>query len=187
MPMSGRYYPDTFNGNVFIGSTAVAGVKPGAYNATAHTYVIWNPLGSGKNLVPISIDIGFSDTTAAPGNIGFSYQTGVGSQVATGAAITAATLVAPLNAMLSAGNSSIAKFAPATATFAAATSYLLTFGFQQTTTTGATTSSPGWTWQYVFDGKLIVPPGVAVCVSGNTAPLSNLDITTYWAEVPTSG
>ena len=190
MAMSGRFYPDTFNGNVFIGSTAVAGVKPGAYNATAHTYCIWNPLGSGKNIVPIYTDIGYSDTTSAAGNLGLSYQLGVGSQVATGAAITAATLVAPLNAFLGGapqGPGSIAKFAPATITFGSATSYLLTFGFSQLVTTAATTSQIGWTWRYVYDGAMIVPPGVAICVSGNTAPLSNLDITTYWAEVPQSG
>mgnify|MGYP001588060809 CR=1 FL=1 len=54
------------------GGTAVAGVKPPATNATAQTYAIWNPLGSGKNIVPLRMDIGFVDTTSAAGNIALS-------------------------------------------------------------------------------------------------------------------
>ncbi len=184
MPSSAQYYADALGGNMFIGSTAVAGVKPGAYNATAHTFCIWNPLGSARYITLVQIDIGFVDTTSAAGNLTLSYQTGVGSQVASGAAITAATLVAPVNAMIGAGNASQAKFAPATITFAAATSLLLTFGFSQLVTTAATTSSIGWFWQWNANGRVIIPPGVAVCVSGGTAPLSNLDITAYWVETP---
>lgn len=187
MPASGRYYPDVLNGNMFIGSTATAGVKPGIVGATAHKYAIWNPLGSGKNIIPISIDIGYVDTTSAAGNIGFDYQTGVGAQIATGGPITAITQVAPLNALLSGGASSVAKFAPATITFAAATTFLMTFGFSQLVTTAATTSSIGWHWQYNFEGKLVIPPGVAVAVSGAAAPLSNLNITTFWIEAPIGG
>lgn len=187
MALSAQYYSDAFNGNVFIGSTAVAGVKPPATNATAITYAIWNPLGSGKNIIPLYTQVGYSDTTSAAGNIGLSYQTGMGSQVATGSPVTAATLVAPVNALLSAGNASISKFAPSTLTLASAASYLLTFGFNQLVTTAATTASIGWVWQYNYNGSLILPPGVGIFVTGNTAALSNLDLTTVWAEIPTTG
>ena len=187
MPSSATYYTDTYNGNVFIGSTAVGGVKPPATNATAQTYAIWNPLGSGKNIIPLAIDVGFVDTTSAAGNICLSYQTGMGSQVATGAAVTAATLVAPLNAYLSAGNSSIAKFAPASLTLGAGSTFLMTLGFNQLVTTAATTSAPGWTWHWEGNGRLIVPPGVGIFITGATAVLSNVDIVTYWEEAPTSG
>ena len=148
MPFSsGRYYPDVNLGNVFIGTTAIAGVALPAYNATAITFAVWNPLGSGKNIIPIHLMVGYSDTTGATGNITVSYQNGVGAQVASGAAITAATLVAPLNAKIGAGNSSVAKFAPATATFAAATSLLMTTGISQTVTTATDATNlpkPHW-------------------------------------------
>lgn len=187
MALGAQYYADTFAGNVFNGSTATGGVKPGIVGATAHKYAIWNPLGSGKNIVLLTVEIGYFDTTSAAGNIGLDYQLGVGSQVASGGAITAATLVAPVNGILGGGNTSIAKFAPATITFAAATTYLMTFGFSQLVTTAATTSQIGWSWTYNFNGKLIIPPGAAIAVSGSAAPLSNLNITTYWAELPLSG
>lgn len=180
---SGQYYTDTYLGNVFVGSTAVAGVKPPAYNATAHTFCVWNPLGSGKNIVPIRLQAGWSDTTGAAGNVVISYQNGVGSQVATGAPITAATLVAPVNTKLGAGNASVSKFAPATITFASATSLLLTTGISQLVTTATTAVIGTFTAEYLFNGSLIVPPGSAICVAGNIALLSNFDLSLVWEEV----
>lgn len=188
MPSSARFYTDTFNGNVFVGTTAAAGVVVPASNATAITYALWNPLGSGKNIIPLFTNVGWVSTTGAPSNLGLSYQTGMGAQVATGSPVTAATLVAPVNAMLSAGNSSIARFAPATLTLATAATYLMTFGMSQTTTTGATTGSPGWTFSYPYRGQIIIPPGVGIFVtSANTSELSVVDITTVWSEQPLSG
>lgn len=184
MPFSSaRYYPDVNLGNVFIGTTAIAGVKPPAYNATAHVFCVWNPLGSNKNINLLSLYVGYSDTTSAAGNIVLSYQTGVGAQVATGAPITAATLVAPVNAKLGAGNSSIAKFAPATITFASATSLLMTTGMSQLVTT-ATTTTQGIFEAFVdLQGQVVLTPGTAVCVAGNIALLSDYDITLIWEEV----
>jgi hypothetical protein len=180
---STRYYADVNAGNVFVGTTAVAGVKPPAYNATAHTFCLWNPLGSNKNFIPMHLLMGWSDTTGATGNVCISYQNGVGSQVATGGAITAATLVAPLNAKIGAGNSSAAKFAPATATFAAATSLLMSTGITQTVTTATDATNIPNQAKHDFEGTIMVPPGTAICVTGNIALLSNFDITLIWAEV----
>ena len=63
--VNARYYPEVALGRVFMGTTAVAGVKPPAYNATAHTFCLWNPAGSGKNFVPLRLNMGFADTTGA--------------------------------------------------------------------------------------------------------------------------
>jgi hypothetical protein len=180
---SSRYYNDVNLGNVFIGSTAIAGVLLPAYNATAHTFCVWNPLGSGKLCNLLFCSLGWVSTTGAPGNVVLSYQTGVGSQVATGAAITAATLVAPINAKLGGGATSVSKFAPATITFATATSLLMPLGISQLTTTGATTSSPMWEAYVDLQGLVTLGQGSAVCVAGNIALLSLFDITMIWEEV----
>lgn len=179
---SGRYYADVNLGNVFIGTTAVGGVVPPAYNATAHTFCVWNPLGSNKNVVLLQLLMGWVSTNGTPGNVVISYQSGVGSQVATGAPITAATLVAPLNAKIGAGNSSIVKFAPATITFAAATSLLMTTGINGLTVTGTETAKPVQA-RHDFEGSVIVPPGTAVCVAGNVSLSSVYDITLVWDEI----
>lgn len=179
-----KYYPEVNQGIVFMGSTAAAGVVPPAYNATAHTFALWNPLGSGKNLVLLRFNSGWVSTTGAPGNLCIAYQTGVGAQVATGAAITAATLVAPLNAKIGGGAASVAKFAPATLTLAAASSLLCTIGASQLTITGASTAVPQWTIHKDLDGSIIVPPGVMIGITGNVSLTSVMDHTLWWAEVP---
>lgn len=184
MPQSNsRHYPECKLGNVFIGTTAIAGVLLPAYNATAHTFCLWNPLGSGKDLVPIRLELGYVSTTGAAGNICLAYQSGVGANVATGGPITAFTAVAPVNAKLGVGKPSVAKFAPATCTFTAATSLLRTVGSSQLVLTAADATNPQWTTREDFDGTTIVPPGNAICVTGNIALLSIFDITLIWAEV----
>lgn len=185
MPFSsGRYYPDVNLGNTFIGSTAAAGVVLPIYSNTAQTFVVWNPAGSGRNLVLLHLLIGWVSTTGAPGNIVIGYQNGVGSQAATASPITAATLVAPLNAKIGAGNSSVVKFAPATATFTAGLSLLMTTGISQLTSTGATTADKPAQIKHDFEGSIMVPPGTAIGVCGNIAILSVFDVTLIWDEVP---
>lgn len=180
---NGKYYPETALGRVFSGTTAIAGVALPAYNATAHTFAIWNPSGSGKNIVPIRLTIGYADTTGAAGNFVLSYQTGVGAQAATGSPITAITQVAPINGLVGSGKASIAKFAPATITFGAATSLLRVLGISELVTTATDATNMYSTARFDFDGDLIVPPNVAMCVAGNIALLSKFDVTLVWAEV----
>ncbi len=182
--VNARYYPEVALGRVFMGTTAVAGVKPPAYNATAHVFALWNPAGSGKNFIPLRLNMGFVDTTGAAGNVVLSYQNGVGSQAATGSPITAFTHVAPLNCLIGSGLASVAKFAPATATFAAATSLLCTTGISELVTTATDATNLYSKAFEEFDGRIIVPPGTAICVAGNIALLSNFDISLWWAEVP---
>ena len=187
MAASGKYYVDAFLGNVFVGTTAAAGVILPVYSNTAQTFVIWNPLGSGKNIIPINLTIGYVSTTAAASNFVLAYQTGCGAQSATASPITAITLATPVNMNLGAGNSSIAKFAPATATFTAGLTLLKSTGFNQLVTTAATTGGVGWTWREDYDGTLIIPPGVALAVCGNIAPLQTNDVSLVWEESPVSG
>lgn len=184
---SGKFYVDTFLGNMFIGTTAAAGVTVPIYSNTAAVFGLWNPLGSGKNAVLVRCSIGFVSTTAAPSNFVLGYQTGAGSQAATGAPVTAITAVAPVNGLLGAGNASYMKFFPATATLTTGCSLLMTLGSSQLTTTGATTSAPYFTSDTLFDGTIIVPPGALIVVGGNIATTSVDDITLVWEETNASG
>ncbi len=181
--VNARYYPEVALGRVFMGTTAVAGVKPPAYNATAHTFCLWNPAGSGKNFVPLRLSMGFVDTTGAAGNVVLAYQSGVGAQAATGSPITAITHVAPLNCLIGSGIASVARFAPATVTFGAATSLLRALGISELVTTATDATNLYSKAIEDFDGTLIVPPGTAICVAGNIALLSNFNITLIWAEI----
>lgn len=181
--MSGRYYTDANLGNVFIGTQAAAGAVLPIFSSTSPVFVVWNPLGSGKNIVPIWLTMGYVDTTGAAGAFVIGYQTGVGSQIATGAPVTALTHVAPINAKLG-GGSSAARFAPATCTLTAGCARLMDIGVNQTVLTAATTSSPQWMAEKKFDGELIITPGSLIVVGGNIATLSKHVVTMCWAEVP---
>lgn len=181
--VSGRYALDTLLGQVFIGSTASGGVTVPAFSNTAAVFALWNPFGSGKNAYLMYLTIGFVSTTAAPSNFALGYQNGVGSQVATGGPVTAATVVAPVNGFLGAGNASVTKFVPATITLTAGCSFLMTTGTSQLTTTGATTSAPYFTSYTDFQGSVIIPPGSLVVVGGNVATTTVCDMSLVWEEV----
>ena len=176
---SGRYAVDTVLGQVFHGSTAVGGVALAAYNATAHTFGLWNPLGSGKNAYLISCVIGFVSGTITPSNFTYSYQLNVGAQVATGGSITAGTFAAPLNGLLGGGQTSVCKFAPATVTLAAASLLFRTMGVTMLTTAAST-----YMQAYEnFDGTVIIPPGVFFGVTTNVASGVTADVALVWEEV----
>jgi hypothetical protein len=181
--ISGRFALDALLGQVFVGTTAAAGVTVPAYSNTAAVFGLWNPLGSGKNAYLISLAIGFVSTTAAPSNFVVGYQTGAGSQIGTGSPVTAITAVAPVNGLLGAGNTSVMRFFPGTATLTTGCSLLLTTGTSQLTTTGATTSAPYFTSLTKFDGTVIVPQGALIVVGGNIATTTVCDISLIWEEV----
>src|ERR1700730_7015850 len=89
--LHGKYYTKAYRGNVFIYATAPAGVAPPAYNATAQTFGIWNPAGSGKNISIIKLCIGLVTVGVVTDHFCWSFVTNAGSQIATGATISAAT------------------------------------------------------------------------------------------------
>lgn len=181
--MSGKYYTDALLGNVFIGAQAAAGAVVPIFSSTSPVFVVWNPLGSGKNIVPLWLQMGYVDTTGAAGGFVLGYQTGVGAQIATGAPVTAFTAVAPVNGYIGVGKPSAAKFAPATCTLTAGCSRLMDIGINQTVLTAATTGSPQWLARFNFDGEVIVPQGTLIVVGGNIATLSKHTLTMAWAEV----
>lgn len=177
--LHGKWYTQAYRGNVFIGSTALAGtVIPINAASLVSTFTLWNPLGSGKNLEMISYDLGIAGTTTAViGSIGLVYQAGIGAGIVIPTSQTALT---PVNAMVGLGNAPVGKLLSAgtlTGTPTVLGSLGISFG-----TTGA---SPGpATAHYEFDGKLIIPPGVLVTTVSTAAQTQAMQQQFIWAEVP---
>ncbi len=184
--LHGKYYTQTYRGNVFHGSTAAAGVLIPVQSGTAVTFGIFNPSGSGKNVELIAAYYGWVSTTGAPANISYNNLAAAGSQIGTASPITAATFAAPKNGLLGAGKASVVNFIPATATLTTAGTLIGTNGMSQLTTTGASTTGSGWfTLTEWFDGTIIIPPGnLTYPTSENTAELSVFNIRWVWAELP---
>lgn len=184
--LHGKYYTQTYRGNVFHGTTAAAGVLISVQSTTAVTFGLWNPPGSGVNIELIAAYYGWVSTTGAPANISYNNLSGPGSAVGgTGSPVTAATFGTPKNGLLGAGKASKILFVPGTATLTTAGTLLGTNGMSQLTTTGASTTIGYFTLSEWFDGTLIVPPNnLFYPTSENTAELSVFDIRMVWAEVP---
>src|ERR1700752_64411 len=118
----GKYYDKAKLGDVFIGSTAVAGVALPISTGTAATFGLWNTNPS-KIAVPLRLNIGFTSGTIAHGEFGLANVTA--TTVATGSNITAFTdgvLGTTIrNARLGEGNASTMRFTPSAATVVANT------------------------------------------------------------------
>lgn len=185
--LHGNFYTQNYRGNVFVGTTAIGGVVLQIYTGLTNTtfgYGLWNPSGSGKNLVPIRVALGYVSTVSIAGNIVYSYLPGVGSSV--GTPISTFTGVTPICCNLGGGGASVAKFAAGAGSvvIAGTPTFLKTTGVSQFALTPGGTSQGQWTSVEDFDGSLIIPPGVLFLIGGNVAQLGVFDVATTWEEVP---
>lgn len=178
---SGKYYPEAASGNVFIGSTAVAGVTSPLSTGTAMTFGLWNT-STTKNAVLLKFNAGFTSGTIALGEWGLTNING-GLAVATGGNITAFTdgVVGTTirNGIIGGGNASSMRFTPSAATVVAGTACYWMGNAHE----GATGVGPSNNFSHDFDGQIIVPPGQAVFVVGSIAQTANFTMSLSWAEV----
>jgi len=184
---SGFFAQLALNGQCFIGSTAAAGVAVPAFNATGQFFGLWNPQGSGVNLILNKLMMAIvSGGTEALAGIGLSYLPNAGSQIATGSPISAFTAVSAVNALVGGGLSSRGRFTLGTTTTVVAPTLLYTIGVTAPGGDSATGLYPV-TIDHDFNGGLIVPPGVYIGLGGApAAPGSTYEATLTWAEVPVS-
>lgn len=175
-------------GRCYIGSTAVAGVVIPVSTATAATYLLWNPAGSGVYAVFNRMMIGApADGTNDFVSLGLSLVANAGSAVATGSPIASGTFVSPINAQLGNGGPvSKLRFAPATATLTAAGTFAYALGFTAFEGDIATTALAPVSLIHDFGGGVILPPGSAVHAVADEAAGLTTQISLTWAEVPIS-
>ena len=181
---SGTYYPETAAGNVFIGSTAVAGVAYPISTGTAATFGLWNT-STTKNAVLIRLNVGFTSGTIALGEIGLAdvYAT----QVATGSNISAftdAVLGTTIrNGIIGGGKASSMRFCPATATVVANTACYWTGASIESASAGTGI----FNMSHDFKGTVIVPPGRFVFVCGSVAQTGVFTMSMVWSEIDIDG
>lgn len=170
-------------GQCFFGSTTQDGVAIPAYNSTSPVFALWNPAGSGVDLVLNKLTAGVTaDGTNAIAALGFSYLANAGAAIGTGAPVSAFTATAPFNARVGEGKASKARFS-LSATITAGT-FLYALGFNGWAGDIAATALSPTTYNYDFNGSLIIPPGVFIhAVAEATLGLS-LQMSLSWAEIP---
>ena len=176
---SGKYYPETAAGNVFIGSTAAAGTAFPISTGTAVTFGLWNTTTT-KNAVLLDFNAGYTSGTIAIGEFGIANQA-CGFAIGTAAPLSAFTDGTPKNGLAGQGSASAMRFTPSAATLTAGGTALLWMGGSNEIATAA----PGVSvMRYDFDGKIIVTPGQLVFVCGSVAQTGLFTMSLSWAEVP---
>ncbi len=175
---SGKYFPETAAGRVFIGSTAAAGTAFPISTGTAVTFGLWNT-STNKNAVLIDFNAGYTSGTIAIGEFGISTQF-CGFALGTNAPLSAFGDGTPKNALAGGGGSAM-RFCPA------ATTTLTTAGTATLWMGGSNeiaTASPGVSvMRYDFDGKLILQPGWLAFVCGSVAQTGLFTMSLSWAEI----
>lgn len=165
-------------GEVFVGSTLTAGTTiPVNAASLVSTFTLWNPLGSGKNVVLYQYLLALAGTTTVViGYAGLFFQSGVGAGVV---APTSQTALTPVNGNIGAGLASVAKLLSAGTLTGTPTILMPMISFG--TTGGAL--GPAAPSTFAFNGGLVIPPGVLVTVAGNVAQTQPMAQTFIWAEV----
>lgn len=181
----GKYYYQAYYGNVFYASTVTAGVVIPISSSLTPTYSVWNPAGSGKNLVPIATLIGWTATSAALGSFIWMATTNAGANISSTAPFVAFGTGSAVNANLGSGKvSSMRIGSGGTTTLVAAPTVYRETGMSITATTAATATGPGWVWRDDWDGTGIVGPGNAIHLMGTTAIAVAATVTLVYLEIP---
>ena len=180
-------YVQTYRGNTFHASTTPLGLAIPIYTATAPTVALWNPAGSGKNLVLQRIGLAYASGTSAYTAVGIMRKTGAGSAIATGAVFSAFAESTPINGLIGSGNVSVAKVSiSGTNTLTAAG----VAGDWVYTLAGvnleAATGTAHATERAVQDlgGLIILAPGSAIWLGATLASVSLFTQSLCWTEVP---
>jgi len=170
--LHGWYHEACLNGNMFVASGAAAGLALLVAHATNGNPTLWNPAGSDVYLEIIALELTYVGVLhCAPGSLYWYITNPAGSNIAaTGSPIIVFTNSAPVNCLLGSEKTSKAKWSCVAGDpdFAAAPSLLCNAGFSLATMEDASVPAP-FTMLRIYDGSLIIPPGVALTLGSSAA------------------
>lgn len=178
--LHGRYYETTYRGNSFSLSVVTAAAVTAYTGAAGGTpmLAVFNPTGSGRNLVITKVSVGNVVAASAAGTVAFGLYFGPT------ATITQATTTAPIQmATLLASGSIATGFRNVALTASTAATGVIPVGsYYWATAAGAAQVSLAAT---DLEGSLIIPPGSYAALGGSAALASATWIgSLQWEEVP---
>lgn len=185
--LHGKYYTQSYNGNAFWASAAATGLITTIFSNTTYVgLLLWNPQGSGKNLVPIRAVQGriLAATTVAAW--GHSFLLNAGAGVGTAAPLSAFTAITatrgPANNPGVTGQGASVALVGGGATFTTALAWGRANGFSEGTNTTAVVDQ---VISEDFDGSLIIPPGTLMAVLAASAAQGGTWLPSIlWEETP---
>lgn len=173
----GRWYQAASRGNLFIASTAIAGVTlPAPATTLASKAGMNNPLGSGVNVELVAIGLTSVTIDVALKNFLLEFQVNASQNGGVPTSIT--NLTSRSMPLSSAGRVSAANaYSALTMTNAAANPVLIPFYPKLETAVGAAQV------YFKFDGELVIGPDTVMAITC-TAALAAVNVTYLWAEWP---
>ncbi len=170
-PVHGRWYTAAYRGKLFRGSTAAAGTTIPISSATAATFTLYNPIGSGVNVELVRYMSSVQNASTVVSNI----LLGISSPLTV--APTGLTALTTGPALLG-GAATPAAQLYSIATITATTVFYQLGGY------GATTCVTQSMIDHIFEGMVMIAPGTLVHVCGTAAQTSASTQTIVWAEWP---
>ena len=166
------------NGNCYVAETAATGVAPGTSVSTTHAFTLYNPVGSGVNLVVWRASVGYVSGTLGAGVIHY-----VGPTPGNATAVTFSAAITPVNLLLNNARSATGR-PGTTATVPANPLVLRPFGSMGASL--ASTAVQPWMLTENVDGEFVVTPGGYLSLhstaAGGSTPLVVIGMS--WEEVP---
>lgn len=171
------YFEAVTRGQIFTASTGVAGVAPGTALSTTPPFTLYNPLGSGVNLVIVSASLGYISGTLGAGTVVYAVNNNIAQ-----AAPTGGTTLTAINGLI--GNASASKAKVFQGSTLATTPTILRDAFILPAFAGAA-AAPSPPVRDIVDGAMVVMPGAALSLqaiaAAGTSPLALFSMT--WEEV----
>lgn len=176
-----RYAAAAWSGQVFsVGQTAAAALTAAGTTTTGLT--LWNPTGSGKNLVLIDVTVGITPLTLA--TVAINVMLGGGLQAATP---TFGTAITPSTNLIGSSFASVAKAGTGSTTISptpGATRVVASWESTVLTTSGGATAT-AVTLKDEIAGAVIVAPGAVITLYGiGTVADASVNASFTWMEVP---
>lgn len=178
-----RYYIQAYNGNLFHFTSAAitvasANVTPLAAGTGSPLIALWNPPGSGKNVVPIKVGAGAWSGTLAAGGLVWNY--------AAFTTLTTAAASTPVSGLVGSATPAVAKVFSNVAT----TGSLVGIFYKQAcnlATTGALAANAieGEPAYEDIGGDIVIPPGTwagLAAAGAGTSPIVTVSVS--WIELP---
>jgi hypothetical protein len=175
----GKYFEVAKRASAFWAGTVIAGVALPVNAATvASKFTLYNPAGSGVDVELIEFTLGLTSATEVVNGIVMGVQT----RVASGGGGAPGTLTAGVinNARCDGGNASKVNFYVAATLTNPAVLPVYPLGMNFDATSGAMSGINN----YVFDGKIIIPPDCLVTFLTNVAAETAATCGLSWAEWP---
>ncbi len=177
------YLPQqTLAGRTFHGSAGATGVTIPIYNSTSPTFALWNPAGTNRIIIPVSLAIGVEATaTPAIASLGLGEVINTGAALGTGNPVVAFTDATVYNGRVGRVGGNSGRIGVATTTLTAAANFFYELGFSQATVALA----PGWvSLIHQFNGTIALEPGSFIhLVGAPAAPVEVMTPSISWIEI----